>query len=150
MPNPELRKNWRSNWITSLYEFANPKLQYMSWVEGPEANWQTEFIWCSSPVECFCGYFDDLSLSDRDGSYLEILKEGLVSVEEVAQVANFHSLAKKYNGRRDEPMKVLNDPSWKIITREAALAWTRLKKIILEPGERELMEELENTYGKFD
>ena len=150
MLNLELRKNWRLNWIVSLYEFANPKLQYMSWVEGPSANWPKDSIWCSSPVECFCGYFDDLALSDRDGGYAEMKKEGLVNEEEASLLANFHSLASKYNGQVDKPIMVLDDPNWKNITREASLAWTQLKKVIEEPAEKEKMQELENTYGKIN
>lgn len=150
MSDTELRINWRLSWIASLYEFANPKLQYMSWVEGPSANWPKDLVWCSSPTECFCGYFDDLALGDRDGGYAKTIQEGLVSEEEASLVATFNSLAKKYNGPVDDPIKVLNDQNWKIVTREASLAWNQLRKIILEPIEIKKMEELERAFGAFE
>ena len=51
----ELRRAWRRNWLTSLFEFCTPDLQRQSWISGTGE-------WVSSYVECMCGYFDDLAL----------------------------------------------------------------------------------------
>ena len=92
--NLELRRNWRTNWLSSIQEFADDETQRRSWLDTTNTNPHFSFI------EYFCCYFDDLGLSD--GGYEWAVKEDLLTEEEVAAVAGFHNIADAYDSPTDD------------------------------------------------
>lgn len=54
----ELRRNWRTNWLSSIQEFADEDTQRRLWLDPTNGNPHYSF------GEYVCCYFDDLGLSD--------------------------------------------------------------------------------------
>ena len=131
----ELRRAWRRNWLTSLFEFCTPDLQRQSWISGTGE-------WVSSYVECMCGYFDDLALEE---GYQRRVAEGLLSEEEAAMVAEFHSQARAYEPPRggSHHDAILADPAWASVVASAQRAWALLKPQLSDPEDVELVASLE-------
>ena len=147
MSNESHRINWRTRWLESVYEFANLKLQHMSWVEGPSANWSSGEIWCSSYSECFCKYFDDLSLTEESGGYKARVLEGLISSKEANLALNFHTAANGYSRSIDNDLFVIEDPNWKLVVDEAIELWLKLKNCLTSTNDSLVIKSLEQKFG---
>lgn len=143
MNNPdkqaELRKNWRRNWLESLYEFANSHFQRGLWVEAAYKGLIGSF------AECMCCYFDDLVL---DNGYQPRIDEGLVSKEEADALSRFHGLVEQYEPGQKSTDEILSDPKWSKVVIEAAKSWHRLKGILSEPGDIAVIKDMEEKYGE--
>jgi len=147
MNNEALRTNWRKQWLESIYEFASLKLQNMSWVEGPSANWAGGEAWCSSYVECFCKYFDDLSLSKGHGGYETVISEGLLTSEEASLASHFHVIADNYSRLIDNDLFVIEDPNWKPVVQAAIELWHHLKNSLTSINDLSVIKNLEEKFG---
>ena len=146
--NAELRANWRRDWLFCIYEFASIKLQRMSWIKGPSANWPNNKQWCSHFSECYCTYFDDLVLNNEQGGYAACVKEGLVSQEEANLATKFHEMADNYTEPSDEHEDILSDPKWHKVTNSASQLWHNLKEVFTSEYDMNTVKELETTYGE--
>jgi hypothetical protein len=133
--NQELRRNWRTNWLSSIQEFADDETQRGLWLDPTNTNPHFSF------GEYMCCYFDDLSLSDS--GYQCALEEGLVSADEVAAVADFHATARAYESPTDvyDHQTVLDDPKWAEVVAAAKRAQAVLLALIDDPHERRLLSE---------
>lgn len=133
--NEELRRNWRTDWLSSIQEFADEESQRRLWLDPTNTNPHFSF------VEYFCCYFDDLGLSD--GGYDWAVKENLVSPDEVAAVAHFHQIADTYNSPTDDydHEAILADPKWAEVVEAAKGAQAALFSLIEDPHERRLLME---------
>ena len=131
--NSALRRNWRSNWLASIQEFADIETQRRLWLDPANSNPHYSF------VEYLCCYFDDLVLADE--GYRGVLAEGLISSEEVAAVSNFHEIADAYNSPTDDydHAAILDDPNWKAVVEAAQQARATLLTLIDDPRERSLL-----------
>ena len=131
----ELRRNWRKNWLTDLFEFSSRELQQQSWIAGSGD-------WVSSYVECMCSYFNDRNLS---GGYEWALAEGLVTQEEASLVRHFHATADAYKPKGDQydHEAILADPAWQEVIAAAQAAWSSLKSVLSDPEELALVSALD-------
>ena len=133
--NLELRRNWRTNWLSSIQELADDETQRRLWLDSTNTNPHFSF------VECFCSYFDDLGLSDR--GYKWAVMQGLLSEEEVAAVAGFHKIAHAYESPTDDydHQAILADPKWADVVAAAKQAQAELLRLIDDPREHRLLME---------
>jgi hypothetical protein len=132
----ELRRNWRKNWLTCLFEFSCRELQQHSWLTGSGE-------WVSSYVECMCTYFDDLAIND---GYESVLAEGLLTRKEASLVRHFHAKADAYEepeGDQYDEEAILADPAWQEVVAAAQAAWSSLKAVLSDPEELALVSALE-------
>ena len=127
--NQELRRNWRTNWLSSIQEFADAETQSRLWLDPTNTNPHY------SVGEYLCCYFDDLGLSD--GGYEWALNEGLVSADEVAAVADFHTVADDYDPADIwDHQSILADAGWAAVVAAAKQAQTALLGLIDDAHER--------------
>jgi len=119
----------------------------MSWLEGESASWPDGEPWGSDFGECYCRYFDDLGLNERDGGYTARVAEGLLSRAEAEQAAAFHRAADGYEEPSAIEEDILRDPEWMTVIEEAATLWHALKRGLVQEAERLEMERLERRYG---
>ena len=133
--NFELRRNWRTNWLSSIQEFADEETQRRSWLDETNTNPHHSF------VEYLCSYFDDLGLSD--GGYEWAVNEGLLSEREVAAVGSFHKVADAYKSSTGDydHQAILDDPNWRAVVAAAKRAQVELLNLIDDPLERRLLME---------
>jgi len=133
--NQEWRGNWRTNWLSSIQEFADQNTQRRLWLDPTNTNPHFSF------VECLCCYFDDLGLSD--GGYQRALEQGFVSEREVSAVAGFHKIADAYDSPTDDydHPAILADPKWAEVVAAAKEAQSELLGLIDDPHERRLLME---------
>ena len=133
--NEEQRRNWRTNWLSSIQEFADEEMQRRSWLDPTNTNPHFSF------VECFCCYFDSFGLSD--GGYEWAVKEKLVSRDEVTAVAEFHQIADAYESPTDDfdHDAILGDPKWSEVVDAAKHAQAALLDLIEDAGERRFLVE---------
>ena len=133
--NPEFRRNWRTNWLSSIRDFADDETQRRLWLDATNTNPHFSF------VEYFCCYFDDLGLSD--GGYEWTVKQGLLSEKEVAAVAGFHKTADAYDSPTDDydHRAILADPKWAEVVAAAKRAQAELLGLVDDPHERQLLME---------
>ena len=126
----ELRRNWRTNWLSSVREFADDETQRRVWLDPFNANPHNTF------VEYMCCYFDDLALSD--GGYTRAVEQGLLSEHEAEAVADFHRKAAAYHSPTDDydNQAILADPNWAEVVTAAQNAQATLLKSIEDPPER--------------
>jgi len=126
--NQDLRRNWRASWLGSIQEFADEETQRRSWLNPNNSNPHFSF------VEYLCCYFDDLALSE---GYETALADGLVSAEEVAAVAEFHTIADTYNSPKGDydQEAILADPKWAEVVAAAKHAQAGLLALIDDPKE---------------
>lgn len=131
--NQELRRKWRTNWLSSIQEFGDDEAQRRLWLDLAKTNPHFSF------VEYFCCYFDNLGLSD--GGYDWAVNENLVSREEAAAVERFHQLADSYDSPTDDydHEAILADPKWAEVVEAAKRAQAALLGIIDDPQERHLL-----------
>ena len=101
-------------------------------------------MWVSSFVELFCGYFDDLGL---DNGFDPLIRDGVISQEEVDLSSAFHHLVDKYEDGEMSTEEILADPSWHTVVAEAGSLWNDLSQLSLDPVDRALMESLEERFG---
>src|SRR3954467_5832136 len=90
----ELRRTWRTNWLSSIQEFADDEAQCRLWLDTTKTNPHFSF------VEYFCCYFDEIGLSE--GGYEWGLIQDLLTEAGVAAVANFHKVADAYDSPTDD------------------------------------------------
>jgi hypothetical protein len=132
--NEKLRRNWRTNWLSSIQEFADEQTQRGLWLDPENSNPHHSY------GEYVCCYFDDLGLSE--GGYGWALEQGIVSADEVAAVTDFHAIAGNY-----KPADVYNheailaDPGWAGVVAAAKRAQSALLGLIKDPRERQLLTE---------
>ncbi len=138
----ELKQRWRLYWIHCLFEFANPNLQRMAWIDPEQASWPDE-VWDSSFESCNDAYFEHLDLYDL---YETALTQGNVSAEEVEHVKDFHNKALGYIEPDDNPEAILSDPQWIEVTQAAKTFWKYLKETVSSDREIELMNKLEREF----
>lgn len=127
----DARTGWRLSWLACIREFANLPEQRATWLNLENDNPHYSF------VECFCSYFDDLSLKDAD-SYFKRMDDGWVDSEEVEAVAQLHEMLSAYTAPGEDDYDhaaVLNDPGWWAVTEEAARAVNGLTRLLSEPEE---------------
>jgi hypothetical protein len=130
--NLELRRNWRTNWLSSIQEFADDETQRRLWLDAGNTNPHFSF------VEYVSSYFDDLGLSD--GGYEWAMCEGLVSDAEVRAVADFHANAAAYAPVDCyDHQAILVDPKWAEVVAEAQRAQSALSGLIADPHELRLL-----------
>lgn len=131
----ELRRSWRTKWLSLIQEFADYETQRRLWLDPNNTNPHYAF------VEYFCCYFDDLGLSDR--GYDRAIKEGLVSRDEVEAVDHFHQIAGTYKSPTDDDdhETILADPNWAALVEAARRAQAALRCLIQNPQERRLLAE---------
>ena len=129
----ELRRNWRTRWLSSIQEFADDETQKRLWLDRENTNPHFSF------VEYICCYFDDLGLSD--GNYDWALNEGLLSADEVAAVAHFHRAADAYDSPTDDydHEAILADPEWALVVAAAKRAEDPLAQLIDDSYERRVL-----------
>lgn len=139
----ELKQRWRLYWIHCIFEFSTLKLQKMSWIEGPQANWPDGEIWDSSFEECMSAYFDTLALDD---AYAKALAAGNVSQEEVNRANAFHMLALLYDEPSENPDDILNDAQWIEVVTSAKEFWDYLKATVTSQREIDLIKKLEKEF----
>ena len=60
----ELRKIWRSNWLSAIRYVASIKDQNQHWIDPEQINPHWSF------VELMCEYFDDLNLNEGYDNYV--------------------------------------------------------------------------------
>jgi hypothetical protein len=127
--DPERRRNWRTNWLSSIQEFADEEVQRRMWLDTTNINPHWSY------VEFFCCYFDDLGLSD---GYGWAIQEAFVTNEEVTAVAGFHRVANAYSSPTDnyDHKAILCDPKWAEVVAAAKQAQGRLLGLIEDPHER--------------
>ncbi len=140
----ELKQRWRLYWIHCIFEFSNTKLQEMSWVQGPEADWPDGEVWSSSFEECNASYFDNLDLYDN---YAKALELGNVSQEEADKVKVFTQLAYAYIEPGEDPQEILQDPEWMEVVEAAKELWDYLKATVIAEREISLMKKLEKEFA---
>ena len=133
MATEEQRRNWRTNWLSSIKEFADDDTQRRLWLDTTNANPHFSF------VEYLCCYFDDLGLSE--GGYDSAAKEYLLSAEEAAAIADFHRILNTYPRPTDvyDHKAILADPKWADVVASAKLAQAALLVLIDDPHERRLL-----------
>ena len=142
------RRSWRDNWLSSIYEFANPRLQRASWIEGPSADWPDGEPWLSSFSECMCGYFDDLALGE---GYEPRVREGLLSEREAAGALRFHTRAELYQPKSNSNgSQMLKDPDWQAVVHEAVVLWNTIKRETSDPQDLATIKNLETRFGVVD
>ena len=131
----ERRRNWRRNWLQSIQEFADEQSQHRLCLDPTNTNPHFSF------VECFCGYFDDLGLSE--GGYEWAVNENLVTQGEVAAVTQFHQIADSYESPTDDydHEAILADTKWAEVVKAAKCAQAALFALIENPYERRLLME---------
>jgi hypothetical protein len=131
----DLRRNWRTNWLSSVQEFADDESQRRLWLDTTNTNPHFSF------VEYLSSYFDDLDLSDV--GYECALKQGLLSEAEVAAVSSFHKTAGAYNSPANDydHEAILADPKWAEVVAAAKRAQAELLDLIDDPHERQLLME---------
>lgn len=131
--NRELRRNWRTNWLNSIQEFADDALQRRLWLDRTNTNPHFSF------VEYMCCYFDGLRLSD--GGYEWALSQNLISRDEVAAVAQFHQTADNYESPTNDydHEAILADPRWSEVVQAAKRSQAVLVGLIQDPRERQLL-----------
>ena len=129
----ELRRNWRTRWLSRIQEFADDETQRRLWLDSKNTNPHSSF------VEYFCCYFDDLNLSD--GGYDWALSEGMVSADEVRAVAEFHRTADAYDSPTDDydHQAILADSKWTDVVAAAKRAQDALSQLIDDANERRLL-----------
>ena len=129
----ELRRNWRTRWLSSIQEFADDERQRRLWLDCENTNPHFSF------VEYFCCYFDDLGLSD--GGYDWALSEGMLSVDEVKAVAEFHRAADAYDSPTDDydHQAILADPNWTEVVAAAKRTQDALSQMIDDAHERRFL-----------
>lgn len=129
----ELRRNWRTRWLSSIQEFADHETQRRLWLDSKNTNPHFSFI------EYFCCYFDDLNLSD--GGYDWALSEGMLSADEVTAVAEFHQTADAYDSPTDDydQQAILADPKWTEVVAAAKRAQDALSQLIDDAHERRFL-----------
>jgi hypothetical protein len=139
----ELKQRWRLYWIESIFEFSNPKLQRMSWLEGPTADWPNGEEWPSSFDACMSAYFDNLALDD---GYAKAVLWGNVSQEEAQGAEAFTRLAYAYIEPDEDPQEILDDTQWMEVVASAKEFWGYLKRSVSSQREIDLMQELEEKF----
>lgn len=139
----ELKQRWRLYWIHCLFEFSNEKLQYMSWVEGADANWPLGEDWPSSFDECISAYFDNLALDD---GYEKAVKQGNVSQAEADKAEAFNKLAYAYLEPSEDPKEILEDEAWLEVVTLAQEFWNYLKQTVRSQREMDLIVKLEEAF----
>ncbi len=129
----ELRKNWRTKWLSSIQQFSDEDTQRRLWLDPTNTNPHWSF------VEYICCYFDDLGLSD--GGYDWAIDEKLLSQEEVAAVAHFHQVADNYKSPTNnyDHAAILADAKWTEVVEAAKRAQSDLLIHIDDPHERRLL-----------
>ena len=131
-PSPELRGNWRRNWLSSIRELSDLDWQRQLWGKSSNPHHSYE--------EYVVTYFDDVVL---DG-YPERVAEGLMSTEEAEAVAPLLARIEAYRepGALTDDAAVLADPAWADVVASAVAARTTLLQTITDPNERrELLRE---------
>jgi hypothetical protein len=131
----EWRRNWRTNWLSSIQEFADEETQRRLWLDTANTNPHFSF------VEYLCCYFDDLRLSDS--GYQWAIKQRFVSEQEAVAVAAFHKIADAYNSPTDDydHQAILADPKWKDVVAAAKQAQAELLRLLRDTHERRLLME---------
>lgn len=132
----ELRRNWRSQWLASIQQFADIETQRKKWLDPTNTNPHWSFI------EYMCCYFDDIGLNDGGLGYEGWVLEGLATRDEVEAVQRFHALADAYNapnGDDYDDKSVLEDPQWADVVGAAREAQQRLAQLITDPAELKLL-----------
>ncbi len=140
----ELKQRWRLYWIHSIFEFSNIKLQKMSWIQGPQANWPNGEIWHSSFEECYYAYFENLALDD---AYKKAIEWGNVSREEAQKAKDFHALVCSYIEPDENPAIILNDTKWLQVVASAQEFWKYLKATVTSQREINLIRKLEKEFS---
>lgn len=139
--NKSLKFTIRKRWLYTLFEISDIEFQKRLWIDSEFPNI------ISSHTELICCYFDDLNLTD--GYYLWI-KEGIITQKEAVIITTLHNLLENYTRPEKENLtdnKILLDPEWHIITKEAKKVWNELKKVISILTEIEYMNKLEDKYS---
>lgn len=132
----ELRRNWRSQWLASIQQFADIETQRKKWLDPANTNPHWSFI------EYMCCYFDDIGLNDGGLGYEGWVLEGLATRDEVEAVQRFHALADAYkapNGDDYDDKAILEDPQWADVVGAAKEAQQRLAQLITDPAELKLL-----------
>ena len=126
------QRRWRLMWLSSLQAFSDSETQGNRWLDPAERNPHFSF------VECMCSYFDDADLSEEK-AYQNRLAKGHVSADEVAAVADFHSLAERYESPTGEDWdadSILRDANWQKVVDAARQAQQRLLALLTDSAER--------------
>lgn len=132
----ELRRNWRSQWLVSIQQFADIETQRKKWLDPTNTNPHWSFI------EYMCCYFDDIGLNNGGLGYEGWVLEGLATRDEVEAVQRFHALADAYrapNGDDYDDKAILEDPQWADVVGAAREAQQRLAQLITDPAELKLL-----------
>jgi hypothetical protein len=86
-----------------------------------------------------CCYFDDLLHSDN---YDWAIGEGLVTADEASAVASLHQLLDRYqspDGNDYDHERILDDPAWHEIVKEADRTKKRLLPLLSNSDERQIL-----------
>ena len=129
-----------TNWVGLLYEFSSLTYQRRLWLEGIPG-----CIGC--PVELMCGYFDDLTFSDREPGYAWAVRDGFVTQVEADAVEPFHLIADGYKNADMHAASVLDDSAWHTVVTHAADAWRKLR-LVARPHVLALMQDRETRFGQ--
>lgn len=140
----DLRRGWRGNWLSCIFEFASLNFQEVVWIGGSNPDWPVGEVWVSSHVECMCSYFNDLGLVDGFGN---ALRDGVLSEQETRLHAGFHASADGYaeGGRSDR--EILEDPKWHQVVRAAGILWASIKEQQLDREDLKTIDMLECRFG---
>lgn len=130
-------KNWRLRWLKILYEFTHLDYQKGLWVENKYSNMS------SSYYEDICQYFDDIAI---DGDYTTQLNDGYIDKTEYELIKEFHKKLGEYDPGNKTDIEILNDTIWRETIELGFLAWSNLKSIISDTGEKEYISKLESMY----
>ncbi len=139
----ELKQRWRLYWLQTIFEFANIKLQKMSWIDADTCKWPDDEAWESSYEECLSAYFDILALDD---AYEKAVQHANVSQQEAHNAKKFHKLAAFYMEPSENPQDILKDQEWLDVVHAAKEFWSYLKKNVSVQREIDLMNNLEKKF----
>lgn len=140
----ELRKNVRLRWFESLFELSHYEFQKKVWLEAGIENYVSDY------TEAICKYFDDL---DLDNGLLKFSEEGFISETEASIFLKFHNEFQKYvsktNKNNFSDAKILEDMEWINLTFLAKENWNKLKEVLIDRNELNILINLEKKFSKF-
>lgn len=140
----ELRKNVRLRWFESLFELSHYEFQKKVWLEAGIENYVSDY------TEAVCKYFDDL---DLDNGLLKFSEEGFISETEASIFLKFHNEFQKYvsktNKNNFSDAKILEDMEWINLTFLAKENWNKLKEVLIDRNELNILINLEKKFSKF-
>ena len=140
----ELRKNVRLRWFESLLELSHYEFQKKVWLEAGIENYVSDY------TEAVCKYFDDLDLAN---GLLKFSEEGFISETEASIFLKFHNEFQKYvsktNKNNFSDAEILEDMEWINLTFLAKENWNKLKEVLIDRNELNILINLEKKFSKF-